>query len=184
LQVNYWKQRWADGRTGWHLSDVNPRLIEYWQHLEIDAASRVLVPLCGKSLDLMWLVEQGHDVIGVEASEMAVGDLPLSEKLSMHCCDFFEFSDPTVDAWYDRAALVALSPESRVRYFAHLASFLPRGARGLLVSFEYPEGMREGPPFSVVEDEVRALCGDKFKCELINRFGSSEIETIYVLERI
>ncbi|MBC8371828.1 MAG: thiopurine S-methyltransferase [Planctomycetes bacterium] len=184
MQVNYWKQRWADGRTGWHLSDVNPRLIEYWQHLGLDAASRVLVPLCGKTLDLMWLVEQGHEVIGVEASELAVDDLPAHENLDIRCSDFFEFADQDVDAWYDRAALVALSPELRVKYFAHLAKVLPPGARGLLISFEYPKGMREGPPFSVTENQVFDLCGDDFKCESIARFGSSEIEAVYVVERI
>ncbi|MFT7516685.1 MAG: thiopurine S-methyltransferase [Myxococcota bacterium] len=184
MEVNYWKQRWSDGRTGWHQSDVNPRLVEYWQHLEIDAASRVLVPLCGKSLDLMWLVEQGHDVVGVEASALAVDDLPAHDRLSVHCIDFFEFNDASIRAWYDRAALVALTPDLRIKYFNHLASFLTKGARGLLISFEYPEGSREGPPFSVTSDEILKLCGDKFKCKEIARFGSSEVEVAYVLERI
>ena len=184
LQVNYWKQRWADGNIGWHLSDVNPRLLEYWQHLDIATDSRVLVPLCGKSLDLLWLAEQGHAVVGVEASEIAVGDLPQCDNLIVHCTDFFEFSDPTITAWYDRAALVALSPELRIKYFAHLASFLPRGAKGLLVTFEYPEGTREGPPFSVTADEVLMLCGDNFRCKMIASYGSAEVESVYVIERI
>ncbi|MDP6963217.1 MAG: thiopurine S-methyltransferase, partial [Planctomycetota bacterium] len=94
MNTKYWKQRWADGRTGWHRDDVNPHLIEYWSRLGVASSSKVLVPLCGQSLDLHWLADQGHEVVGVEASELALQGLPQHQNLSLHCGDFFKFNDP------------------------------------------------------------------------------------------
>ncbi len=142
------------------------------------------MPLCGQSLDLHWLADQGHEVVGVEASELALQGLPQHQNLSLHCGDFFKFNDPSVDAWYDRAALVALNPDLRVKYIQHLASFLKPGAKGLLVGLEYPEGFREGPPFSVSENEISTLVKGKFKYELIDRVGTEHAEPIYVFDRI
>lgn len=66
-----WEQAWREGRIPFHVGTVNETLTTY-AHRLFDGAHRVLVPLCGKSVDLAWLVEQGHDVIGVELSDVAV----------------------------------------------------------------------------------------------------------------
>jgi thiopurine S-methyltransferase len=67
-----------------------------------------------------------------------------------------------VDAAYDRAALVALPPELRTRYARQFADLMPAGSTSLLVSFEYAQELRAGPPFSVERDEVERLYSDAF----------------------
>ena len=70
---------------------------------------------------------------------------------------------------FDRAALIALPPDLRLRYAHELYAALPTDCRGLLVSLEYPQAERAGPPFSVPEDEVRALYGTDWLVDLLER---------------
>jgi thiopurine S-methyltransferase len=69
MQPEFWHKRWASNQIGFHLPQVNPYLQRFWPALGLEEGSRVLVPLCGKSLDLLWLAHQGHEVLGVELSE-------------------------------------------------------------------------------------------------------------------
>ncbi len=72
MDAEFWKQRWENNQTGFHLDEVNPFLPRFWSQLHLPEKGKVFVPLCGKSLDLLWLREQGHDVCGVELSPLAV----------------------------------------------------------------------------------------------------------------
>ena len=72
MQPEFWRERWRTGQIGFHQSAVDRHLKEYWPALGLAPDSRVLVPLCGKSLDLMWLCEQRHSVTGVELSAAAL----------------------------------------------------------------------------------------------------------------
>jgi len=167
-----WLERWKSGHTGWHEAHGNTALHKFWPKLP--AGSRVLVPLCGKSVDLLWLEQQGCDVTGVELCEIAVraffaeagiafdiesvGDLPRFQardrKLAIHCGDYFAYSDGAYDAVYDRASLVALPPELRPAYAAHTKSLMAPDARHLLITLEYNQAKVNGPPYSVLADEV------------------------------
>lgn len=183
METGFWHNRWENNLTGFHLDDVNPHLRENWSVLNLPAGSRVFVPLCGKSLDLIWLAEQGHQVVGVELSPLAaeaffsenkliaerqqVGDLELwqSEKISLFCGDFFALTTEIlgqVDAVYDRASLIALPPAMRQDY-AEKMTELAQSAPKLLVTLEYEQSKMDGPPFSVSEDEVRTLYQAKYQ---------------------
>jgi len=176
MEPAFWEKRWADNQIGFHRTDVNPFLQAHWPKLALPAGSRVLVPLCGKSLDMVWLVEQGHRVLGVELSRRAVEDffreqaLPAqvsqqgafevwrSGEIEVWCGDFFALqAQDAADCrgLYDRAALIALPPEMRARYMAHLASVLTAGCQGLLLTLDYDQQRVAGPPFSVPDGEVR-----------------------------
>ena len=74
MHAEFWQARWARSEIGFHLSEVNPYLQRYWPALGLPEGARVLVPLCGKSLDLAWLVGQGYQVVGVELAPRAVED--------------------------------------------------------------------------------------------------------------
>ncbi len=164
-----WLERWAIGRTGWHEPDGNQNLKSYWQW----SGKRVLVPLCGKTSDLLWLESRGNDVVGVELSEIAVlaffeesglkyerEDGPLvafrciSRNLTMYCGDFFAFRDESFDAHYDRAAFVAIAPEVRERYAEHTSSLLTDEASQFVLTVAYDDSVCEGPPFSVAPEEL------------------------------
>ena len=66
--TNEWLERWRDGRIAFHRDAVHPALERYWPDLQ-NQGSKILVPLCGKSLDMRWLAGQGHPVLGIELAE-------------------------------------------------------------------------------------------------------------------
>jgi len=174
----FWTQVWLGGRTGFHRDAVHPDLPEYAARFLGGAPRRVLVPLCGKSLDLVWLRDHGHEVVGVEIVEHALeafceeqglgaeehsgphGRVLRSQGLTLVCADFFAIGPEDVgpvDRIWDRAALVALPPERRIDYAAQERRLLAPGGRILLNAFEYDPSQMSGPPFSVPRDEVAAL---------------------------
>jgi thiopurine S-methyltransferase len=178
MDQDFWQQRWARNEIGFHLSEVNPYLQQFWSVLNVPAGAQVLVPLCGKSLDMLWLAEQGYRVLGVELAEAAVqaffseqglvaeinqvGEFRRyrSGAIEVLCGDFFSLTAADLlecRALYDRAALIALPAPLRERYAAHLAAILPPGCAGLLVVLDYPQEQMPGPPFAVGEAEVQRL---------------------------
>lgn len=196
MQADFWHQRWATNQIGFHQSEVNPYLQKYWAALGIEPAARVLVPLCGKSLDLSWLAGQGHPVLGVELSEKAVqeffseqGLTPLVSQngafkvysagaVEIWCGDFFSLRAEDVigcAALYDRAAIIALPPVMRGRYVDHLDKVLPKHCKGLLITLDYDQAKIDGPPFSVPDEEVQRLLTPAWELE--------ELETCDVLEQ-
>lgn len=177
MEHDFWHERWQRRQIGFHQTTVNPWLERFWPSLQAGPGT-VFVPLCGKSRDMVWLREQGHAVVGVELSEIALREFyaelglipqqtdcgPLScfeaDGYRLYCGDFFALTSQLLGplaAVYDRAALIALPPELRMRYAARMAELAPAGLSTLLVAFEYPQHEMEGPPFSVPQDEVAAL---------------------------
>lgn len=173
--TTHWHDRWREGRIGFHEGQPNAWLS---QHLEVlGERQTVLVPLCGKAVDLAFLAERGHRVVGVELVEDAVrsyfserGLVPEVQPrgglrsysvgmVTLLAGDFFATTPELVGsatAFYDRAALIALPADLRGRYVQHLRGLLPPQSRGLLITVEYPQAELDGPPFSVPEAEVRA----------------------------
>jgi len=178
MNPDFWQERWQKNEIGFHQQEINAHLQDYWPRLKVAAGSQVFVPLCGKSRDLLWLRARGHAVLGVELSPIAVRDFfrenTLEPGTSRHgaferceadglailCGDFFGLTADDlqgVAGVYDRASLIALPPDMRPRYAAHLSAILPKSAAILLVTMEYRQVEMSGPPFSVSEDEVRKL---------------------------
>ncbi len=178
MDPQFWHERWARGEIGFHRGDVHPLLVRHGAPL---AGRRVLVPLCGKSLDLVHLAGLGCTVVGIELSAAAIGAFFAERGLEPAVTtqgpgrvweagpytllegDYFALSAADLGApctgLYDRAALIALPPERRPAYAAHTARLLARGAWGLLITLDYPQEAMAGPPFAVPEAEVRALYG-------------------------
>lgn len=180
MKKEFWLERWERAEIGFHQDEVNPYLRRFWHELRVARGGEVFVPLCGKSLDMVWLRQQGSLVLGVELSAIAVKDFfheqglsPqrvsegafenfIAEGLCLACGDFFDLSKQDmaqVSAVYDRASLVALPPEMRERYARHMAEILPSGTHILLIAFDYPQAEMQGPPFAVSVSEVEALYG-------------------------
>ncbi|PSL14300.1 thiopurine S-methyltransferase [Marinobacterium halophilum] len=176
MEHAFWHARWREGRIGFHQSGINPWLQQYWSRLGISRDAAVLVPLCGKSSDMLWLREQGHPVVGVELSDLACRDFfvehgtqvtPVAvpqghtrerDGITLWCADIFDLGREhwgDVAAVYDRAALIALPPAQRRMYAQHLSQQLTAGVEMLLVTLEFTGS--EGPPFPVPEAEVRKL---------------------------
>ena len=160
MQPEFWHKKWASNQIGFHLPQVNPYLQRFWPDLNLAAQARVLVPLCGKSLDLLWLAGRGHRVLGIELSEKAVEDFfseqQLQPQISEHgvfkvyragsielwCGDVFALTAEDLadcSALYDRAAVIALPAPMRERYAEHLQNILPAGLKGLLITLDYDQ---------------------------------------------
>ncbi|PKM36900.1 MAG: thiopurine S-methyltransferase [Gammaproteobacteria bacterium HGW-Gammaproteobacteria-10] len=189
MHQEFWLERWQHNQIGFHNESINPHLEQYWPALHIEAGSRVFVPLCGKSNDMLWLLAQNYRVIGVELSPLAVNAFFTENKvpatagrkdkfevwenddLCIYCGDFFHLIEDDltgVDAVYDRASLVALPPEMRADYAAHMKRFLKTGTKILLVAFDYPQQEMDGPPFSVQCQEVETLYRDWCRIDLLH----------------
>ncbi|GAB4345995.1 MAG: thiopurine S-methyltransferase [Gammaproteobacteria bacterium] len=186
MEEDFWHRRWAKNEIGFHQQQINLHLKELWPLLEVESESPVFVPLCGKSRDMLWLAGQGHPVLGIEISEIAVRDFfreaaltPVIEesppftryrsgKIELLRGDFFALTAErleSVPAVYDRASLIAFPPDMRQRYVAHLKEVLAPATRTLLVTLEYDQAQMTGPPFSVTESEVLALYADFMQIE-------------------
>ncbi len=174
MEANYWHDRWASKRTGWHQDEPNLLLVNHFPSLSLLKPAHVFVPLCGKTKDIGWLLNEGYTVSGIELNESAVSALfaelnikPNIEKqgdllcytysnLTVYVGDVFSLSADQlgdVDACYDRAALVALPPAMRVTYTQHIKA-LTKCAPQLLITFTYDQSLVEGPPHSVPAEEV------------------------------
>lgn len=190
MESTFWHDRWARNQIGFHLPEVNPYLQRHWPGLGLVGGARVLVPLCGKSLDLMWLAQQGCQVLGVELSEKAVEEFFQEQGLAaqvsqrgsfkvyqagtieLWCGDFFELSREDVAgcaALYDRAALIALPPLMRERYAAHFQAIAPQVQSGLLISLDYEQALKAGPPFAVSDEEVRRLLAGRWLLSVLEQ---------------
>ncbi len=190
MQPQFWHERWQTGQIGFHLTKAHPALDKYWKDLSIAKAGRVLVPLCGKSLDILWLRDAGYPVVGVELSTIAVESFCMengvparrrelngfdsyeSHNLRLLRGDFFsttrELLGP-ISAIYDRAALISWAPELRAAYVAHLAGLIAPGVPTLLVTMEYPQEQMSGPPFSLSRTDLESLYSSQFSIEELER---------------
>jgi len=174
----FWLERWREGPIGLHPSTPSPLLDACWDGIGVVTDARVYVPLAGKSVDMPWLAARGHRVFGVELSPLAVeqffaeqglkpqvehtpkGVLSHDGWIDVLCGDVFALEEGDLaecNAFFDRAALIALPPDLRRRYVREMYARLPRGCVGLLVTLEYPPHQKQWPPFSVPESEVRDL---------------------------
>jgi len=189
MHIEFWKDRWKAGQIGFHLPEVNPYLTDYWDKLNAEEGAVVLVPLCGKSLDMAWLASKQYGVLGVECSQKAIeeffqeqqltyktGDLNSfkvhnSYNINLLEGDFFSLNKDIledIEFVYDRASLVALPEPMRKQYVDLLIKSLPEKVSILLVTIEYDQSLMSGPPFSVSESEVERLYKPHFLVEIIH----------------
>lgn len=189
MDVNFWHQLWVDNEIRFHENQANPALVKHIDSLNLINGARIFLPLCGKTLDIAWLLERGYRVVGAELSELAINDLfdelhlvpkittvgPLTRYQAHHLDiwvgDIFELSGNmlgTVDAIYDRGALVALPTQMRKRYAAQLID-MTDNAPQLLVVYEYDQQCYLGPPFAITEQELKQHYDHVYRRELLER---------------
>ena len=189
MEKSFWHQRWETDRIGFHGSQPNPLLLAHFPELSVPEYGRVFIPLCGKTLDIAWLLSKGHRVVGAELSELAIqqlfedlgiepdisdlGELKhySADDIDIFVGDVFDLT-PTllgpVDAIFDRAAFVALPEEMRSAYAPHIAH-ISGNAPQLLITFEYDASQVDGPPFSIPGDEVRQRYGNSYHLSTLTK---------------
>jgi thiopurine S-methyltransferase len=187
MDSEFWIKAWNEGRIGFHQQTFNDKLIQYFPLLNPSEGQRVLVPLCGKTKDLLWLHKLKLHIRGVELHDEAVRSffyenqlLPVNrsedsnfthytyQEITISMGDFFKLDEEeSFDLIYDRAALVALPFLLRRKYARIIKKSLKKGGKCLLIVYEYDQSKMEGPPFSVNETEIRELYEDQFSIELL-----------------
>lgn len=197
MELNFWHDRWEKGETGFHQAAANPYLAYFYGEkgpaVEKRSSLKVFVPLCGKSMDMQWLSENGYSVLGVECSPVAVKEFVQNHGVSIEEAesgpnikytinrevagsssidliqgDFFSLnSEDTKDVTdvFDRASLIALPEAMRKSYAEKMEQLLNPGVRMLLVTMTYPQHEMDGPPFSVNEEEVHELYDRSFRID-------------------
>ena len=197
MQPEFWLNRWRTAQIGFHQAAVDRHLQAYWPTLGLPANSRVFVPLCGKSLDLLWLQTLGHAVIGVELSPLAVEsfcmehgiparrrvlgcfDVYEADGLTLFCGDFFKLTPAllgSVSAVYDRAAQISWTAMLQEPYVEHLTGITRTGAQTLLIAVEYPQEQMSGPPFPLTRDAIHRLYTRHYSIEELGRHEILELE--------
>ncbi|ESK57531.1 MAG: thiopurine S-methyltransferase [Moraxellaceae bacterium] len=187
MQHDFWHDKWQTNNIGFHQDQPHPLLTQHLQSLSLSSSARIFVPLCGKSLDLAWLIKQGYHVVGIDLSPIAIQaliiDLGLSftetqsgelthyqhPQIELFVGDFFQLTVKQlgdVDAVYDRAALIALPPQMRSQYTQHLLD-ITKQAPQLLISLEYDQNLLQGPPFSVPEHELTEHYATHYQIKLL-----------------
>lgn len=190
MNDDFWLQIWRAGTLGFHQPAGSATLHRLWPAIGAAAGARVFVPLAGKSQDMLWLAARGHRVRGVELSPLAIEQffannhlqaeqgvehgVPAWRNRSVELLQGNVFALPSAvltdcGAFYDRAAIVALSPEQRPAYAAQVYGHLPVACRGLMTAFEYPQEQMSGPPFAVPEAEIRAAFGPCWDVSVLER---------------
>ena len=182
MEHSFWHHKWEHNDIGFHQKTANALLVEHLPVLGLADSQRVFVPLCGKTLDIRWLLSQEFRVAGAELSRLAVDQLfaeldcvpeiaeigPLlhysAPGLDIFVGDIFDLTRELlgpVDAVYDRAALVALPSPMRDRYTAHLRAITDTAPQ-LTIVFEYDQSRAEGPPFSISDAEIARHYADSY----------------------
>ena len=189
MHPDFWHNRWQTQQTAFHELKPNDFLTRYFNRLGLSQGDRIFVPLCGKTLDIGWLLAQSYCVAGAELSPLAVEHLFEGLGISPHITHLKHmdiYSGPYIDicvgnifdltadilgpvnAIYDRAALVALPADMRLNYSRHLME-LTHKAPQLLICYEYDQTQMNGPPFCVTEPQLHDYYGTNYNIELIMR---------------
>lgn len=210
MQKQFWQDVWESNEIGFDQQAVNPLLAEQIKSLKLSPGDRVFVPLCGKSIDMIWLLKQGYQVVGVELSEAAIeqffealkvkpeiwNDQPFKRysayNIEILVGDYFKLTDDLVgpvDAIYDRASLVALPSDMRIDYTQHLMT-VSQTVPQLLITFEYDQSQQDGPPFSISSEEINQHYSAHYSITLLDsvavtgglKGGCAAIEQIWLLQ--
>ncbi|MCW8944743.1 MAG: thiopurine S-methyltransferase [Sedimenticola sp.] len=184
MEKQFWHDRWESNQIGFHQDEINHYLQQHWPALNQPAGTRIFVPLCGKSRDMLWLLEQGYKVLGIEISPIAVeaffqennlkADVSKQngleqwscDELVIICGDFFSLTAEHVadcQSVYDRASLIAMPPVMRPAYAEKMHQLFPVPRPVLLISMTYPQDEMKGPPFSVTDQEVHSFYSTTFE---------------------
>ena len=213
MKKEFWLEKWQNKKIGFHKDTTHPLLVKYIDELKIKTGEAVFVPLCGKSIDMLWLNSQGYKVVGIELSELAIkqfftennlsykkvnkGSFSLYtyENITIYQGDFFEMRKDYcthIRAVYDRAALIALPDELVEKYVEKMREIIPENSSELLITLEFIRTTGSlGPPFTTPNDKVNHLFAKFASIRLLQELDIVEREDgfkaqgcDYVYERV
>jgi thiopurine S-methyltransferase len=204
MQADFWHNMWNNNKIGFHLNDTNQYLINNFKALNLKKNDRIFLPLCGKTHDIKWLLDLGYRIVGVELSEVAIKDLfdslDIHPTISVHdkfihyhaknidiyVGDFFNLTKKLIgeiEAVYDRAAIVALPDTMRKEYTKHLRH-ITRNIQQLVITLIYDQSLKNGPPFSVDDNNFKSFYEEFYKIKLLEEGVDEGFKPLDVIERV
>lgn len=186
MEKEFWLNVWQGGVLGFHRNEYHPKLIQNLKKIKLPENARSFVPLCGKSLDMIYLLSLGQKVSAIEICPIAVNsffeennihfnksqkeNLTLfhNDELNIYCGDYFELEKSSlgqIDFVYDRASNIALPPDMRKKYYKKMAELTNEGTQFLILNFEHSSDTYQGPPFAVFPEEIEKEYGQYFDLE-------------------
>jgi len=191
LEKDFWINRWKDGLIGWHNTEFNNSLVQYGETVFIDKSHAIFVPLCGKSLDMVWLLTKGYKVVGCELSSKACieffteNNIPYEvtqrpahklftstdaqSPIKIYCGDIFDLTENDIgqsSGVFDRAAYIALNNKQRQEYTMLLGKLF-NDSIILIETIQYDQSIVDGPPFSISFEELNQNFS-KHQLQLLN----------------
>ncbi|KAF4074100.1 hypothetical protein AMELA_G00250680 [Ameiurus melas] len=194
MMLSEWEDKWQEGKIAFHQPHIHQMLKDNLDKILCGQQQvRFFFPLCGKAVDMKWLADMGHVIVGVEISEKGIKEffeehsleykeepvpaIPGAKvfkssdaKISLYQCDLYKFSsaiEGQFGAIWDRGSLVAINPCDRQQYAALIMSLMDKDCRYLLATLEYNPELWKGPPFVVLEEVVKSLYGDACDIEVV-----------------
>lgn len=204
MQADFWHKLWDTNEIGWHNNEVNELLLRNLSRLELKKNSRIFIPLCGKTVDIKWFIDNDYSIVGVELNEKAIKELfkylkleptikrvdsftlYTAKNIDIYVGDIFELNTMIlgkVDIIYDRGGIVALPVQMRKRYTALLVS-ITESAPQLVISYEYDQNLMEGPPFSVKESQLKDYYSNHYNLDLMETIKPEVFKGLDISETV
>lgn len=204
MEKEFWHKIWEDEKIGFHNQEANRFLVQHFSALNLKEKSKIFVPLCGKTLDILWLLQKGYKVVGIELSQKAVEELFISlnikptiktvGKLTLYSAsdieiytgDIFDLDKSTlgkIDAVYDRAAIVALPLEMRKQY-SQLMKNITACVPQLLITLVYDQSLKKGPPFSITDNELKEHYNNSYTIKLLQSSKEESFSHLNMDEKV
>jgi thiopurine S-methyltransferase len=187
-----WEEMWKRNDIAFHQNQANPLLQTYIPRLNLPEGSTILVPMCGKSLDMSLLAGMGYHVLGIELSNIAIRayfaaaqEKPTRQKAGqflrwqagnteLWCGDIFDLTAHDighVHLLYDNASLTALPTEDRARYIEHFRNRLAPDSETLLITTESAEHV-PSLAGNHIDSEIQSLYTSHYQIELLHCQGA------------
>mgnify|MGYP000108317721 CR=1 FL=1 len=190
MDAAFWHNKWEKNEIGFHQQVVHSWMSRNLAQLGELSGKTIFVPLCGKTLDIAYLLEQGLTVIANELSELAVielfasmkltadisdwsghGKVYRAEKLTVYVGDYFELTPAELSSAnyvYDRAAIIALPLAMRQKYGRQMMSTCGKASQ-LIMTLDYNQAQMSGPPFSVAGSELEQIYSEHYSIKTLVR---------------
>jgi thiopurine S-methyltransferase len=175
MELQYWYKKWENEDIGFHNDRTNPVLLNFIEKFisyQNNIESSCLIPLCGKSKDLLFLKEFFKQITGVELVKKAIDDFFSENQLKANVFkDTYKYENLEIinhnifdlpksnkkkfKYIYDRAAIIALPEKKRRSYVNSLKDLMDNTCTILMITIEYSSQSVVGPPFSVSKKEIQ-----------------------------
>ena len=207
--MQLWDMLYQKGKDNWTKEAVDQELLKFRSTLTDGKTDLdIFVPMCGKSTVMLSLAEEGHRIVGIEWSKVAVEqffeennleyttqlcsiggtDIPMykakEKAVTIYCGDFFAFKQHKLgpfDCVLDHGSLGSfdVQVEPRTTYAEIINSFTKPGGRMLLSIFDYEQAEHPTMPFAVTEVEVGVLYEKSFELQLLQEFDSKKMRDVF-----